>query len=64
MHTANISGLSLAQLKQELQQAKRMLKAVDPVARKVETRLRLEGSLTEFFKEAWPPFDPAPYTHG
>ena len=25
---------------------------------------RLEGSLIEFFRAAWPEFDPAPYVHG
>jgi hypothetical protein len=51
------SGLSL-------QKAEKMLRAIEPIAQKVETRLRLENSLTEFFRAAWPHFDPAPYTHG
>jgi hypothetical protein len=35
-----------------------------PEFRKRKRRLELEESLSKFFREAWPHFDPAPYTHG
>ena len=48
-----------------------MLDQVEVAARKAQPegrrrirRLELENSLSKFFQEAWPHFDPTPCTHG
>jgi hypothetical protein len=38
----------------ERQKAEQMLKAIEPIARRMETRLPLEHSLADFFRAAWP----------
>src|ERR1700693_2754391 len=49
--------------KASVEKLRRLASMVEKLKQLEETE-RLEASLIEFFKAAWPEFDPAPYVHG